>query len=118
VGGPHAKEIAGQRRKAEQLGHGIHRRCRCIAADLRVANQRRKIGGFGQRRPELFEIGFDSRNCLVLRCQFIERSSVSPLQAGRNAAGILHAPWFPKSVMLKGQAQHVSHRKPLRRGRA
>jgi hypothetical protein len=58
-----------------------------FAADLRVADQRGQIGRFADRGRQLFEIAFHGGNGVLLARQIIERRCVTPLQAGRNAAG-------------------------------
>jgi len=97
VAGENAEEVLRQRREAKHAGDRVDRLGGRIAADLGVADEGGKIFGGRERFAQLLEIGFNRRDQVLLASQIEERRCVAPLQAGRDAAGILHA----RQILLK-----------------
>ena len=95
-----------------------HEADRIIAADFGVADQFGQIARRGEGCTERFKIGFDRGDGIMIAGQIEERGRITPLQARRDAAGILHARRVLPNRVATGWKWARTMPAPCRRGRA
>src|SRR3546814_5435048 len=104
----HAQEIAGYAVQTHGFGRAQHGGRRRAAADQRACRQRPEIFRFGEGGPHFREACRNRVDLLALAGEAEQRGCVTPRQACRHAAQIVHAPRSPELEIARRSAEHTS----------